>query len=630
MSAPLPHSTKNMRTFADDLKAVREKRGDVDPSQADSENATKTAEPTPIYSAPKPIKAVPHTRETTVTKEAVVKNQEEKKNSQVPTPKKDTGRLPVPTPPKKKRSAVPTPTAKEDTVAIPTFHKLQKEVDSIDVLKEPESTATNSTESKEKPTSKRTEPEINIGYDSAIIRDTKHNRFRFFPEVFSSLKDWFKKLTKPKKKQIPKYAVTETSRRKGVIQTATTKTGSIFTADNSTLREQIRRRNRAQKEADADKETDEPETTWSPYTEPGFALLTETAPQQDSTQNPQVTFRQRSQPTPASQTAIPENHTPKTTSAPAPDAKPAPKPVPAVSQSKPPTEEPVYTEPPVSNTPPVQSVSQSSPEQPTKAPAPTKSEESSVPTEVETSTPNTNTESVTSPEKNILSRFGINFQETNTLTILVLLIIILIAVGVFTVFNLLHILTTNEPETEVTQAAVTESLIATAQLNRILVQNNDAAEVITTLQAVATEKSPGVHEFVLVNNSGEKLTPDQVLTTVGIQIPAILQQALTEVRFISINNSLPTLVLSFTDKSSARGGFLQWENTLASEVAPLFKLENPNTGSFIDRMIANTDARVRVINSESTIAYALVGEHIAIVTSDIQILNHINNNGYFE
>jgi len=278
----------------------------------------------------------------------------------------------------------------------------------------------------------------------------------------------------------------------------------------------------------------------------------------------------------------------------------------------------------------VQSVSQSSPEQPTKAPAPTKSEESSVPTEVETSTPNTNTESVTSPEKNILSRFGINFQETNTLTILVLLIIILIAVGVFTVFNLLHILTTNEPETEVTQAAVTESLIATAQLNRILVQNNDAAEVITTLQAVATEKSPGVHEFVLVNNSGEKLTPDQVLTTVGIQIPAILQQALTEVRFISINNSLPTLVLSFTDKSSARGGFLQWENTLASEVAPLFKLENPNTGSFIDRMIANTDARVRVINSESTIAYALVGEHIAIVTSDIQILNHINNNGYFE
>jgi hypothetical protein len=137
---------------------------------------------------------------------------------------------------------------------------------------------------------------------TVIIKDTKTNRFNILSAVTDSVQQWYKEFSTHKKKS-PKYTLPETDHRKGVIQKATSKTGTIFTADNETIKEQIRLR-RAQvlptektqpedTEITTNESTDEiPETTWSPYTETGFNLL-ESPEQKTNTKHVVIEYKKR-------------------------------------------------------------------------------------------------------------------------------------------------------------------------------------------------------------------------------------------------------------------------------------------------------------------------------------------------
>ena len=171
-------------------------------------------------------------------------------------------KTPLPEPKKEK----PRPDTK-----IPAFHELQKKA----ILKHKEEERAKSVVVERKNGSKTSIPKkprpIHLGSDSMIIRDTKITRIKFIPSVVASIKNWFKNLSnKRKRRSIPTYNVPETDRRKGVIQKATSKTGTLFTADNETLKEQIRLRQRSGR---AQTEEVEYETNWSPYTETGYNLL---------------------------------------------------------------------------------------------------------------------------------------------------------------------------------------------------------------------------------------------------------------------------------------------------------------------------------------------------------------------
>jgi hypothetical protein len=105
------------------------------------------------------------------------------------------------------------------------------------------------------------------GGAATIITDTKRGRFKLFPAIMLSIKSWFADKKKAHAaKKAPKYTVPETTRRKGVIQRATSQTGKFTSSDFESIQERIRNRKKEDQKPEAT-------TTWSANTEPGFPLL---------------------------------------------------------------------------------------------------------------------------------------------------------------------------------------------------------------------------------------------------------------------------------------------------------------------------------------------------------------------
>ena len=170
---------------------------------------------------------------------------------------------------------------------IPAFHEIEKAVKNIDVSDNTD----HKKHLKQKSRKKSITTSRRVG-GGAIITDTKTSSFSLFGESKKGIQSWFKK---QKKKSTPKLAVSRADRRKGVIQQATTKSGTIFTADNETLKARIK----ARKLQEQNKPHD-PETNWSPYTDAGYNLLEpghpDTVPARSATDNVVVEFKQRSVP----------------------------------------------------------------------------------------------------------------------------------------------------------------------------------------------------------------------------------------------------------------------------------------------------------------------------------------------
>ena len=128
--------------------------------------------------------------------------------------------------------------------------------------------------------------------EATIIRDTKKDRFRLFPAIWTSLKQKFENFkANRKQKQVPKYIVPEASLRKGVIQRATSQTGKVTDLDYESLQDRIKAREeriKPQPKTDTtpaptppqpssgwvtEKDEDEPQVIWTALTEPGYPLL---------------------------------------------------------------------------------------------------------------------------------------------------------------------------------------------------------------------------------------------------------------------------------------------------------------------------------------------------------------------
>ncbi|MCB9811207.1 MAG: hypothetical protein H6779_03475 [Candidatus Nomurabacteria bacterium] len=126
----------------------------------------------------------------------------------------------------------------------------------------------------------------NEGAGSAtIITDTKKDRFNVFTATIESIKSWFKeKKAERQAKKAPKYTVPETTRRKGVIQKATSQTGKIISGDHENIQERIRERHSKKQDEHNEHNVpnktnntvdDSPETIWTPDTDTMYELLEE-------------------------------------------------------------------------------------------------------------------------------------------------------------------------------------------------------------------------------------------------------------------------------------------------------------------------------------------------------------------
>lgn len=629
-----PHS--RIRTFAQDLEEQRQKRGQSTPASGkDTSGEAKPASPDEVKPKRKPEPAPQAQAAADLPEVPKIPDEPEKsapqKAAPAPVPKaqaasdtKAIKREPAAAPkvviPKPAKPSTSTPPAK-----IPAFHELQKQVENLskeqDFGEPPKNKPAPHQTGKGRPDADEAPLRgVNIGYDATVITDTKHKRFRLIPSAIASIKRWFKDLTKKRKKAAPKYSVPEADRRKGVIQKATSKSGSVFTADNDTLREQIRRRRHeseeARRKAEAEarakaeaKPESEPETSWSPYTETGFPLLedgdetpvTDTAPKNVTIEFKKQTPLQTAPPAtepPASEagpTEAPKTE-PEPELMPKPEPTPiAPEPVPQASVTPEPTPEPV---PPAEPEP-----------EPVPEPEPQEAFEPSDEPIQNVRTSDTFEESEPRP---------IDWRDTNTLTMIIFGVIVVLAVAGLLVLSLMR---QSQPVTPVTAPFQTQFL-AGAQTERV---DYAPGENLTELIIAKSDELPlGLIDVQIHGTDGEVLPPGVVIDGLGFSLIPSFRQSVTDVRFSTINQSDPILIFDFNDAVSARGGFLAWERTMASDLVELYRISANSSLSFTDDTVQGVDVRVmRTREGETLIVYGIVDENTALIANSIEDFSQV-------
>lgn len=527
------------------------------PTETPSTKEAVPVTPTPIASAPKPTK--PIVREPVTPKKIA------------PTVKQES-----PTPSELSRR-------KTATNKIPAFHELQKHVTAIhEDIKTEASKKTILPEKEMAPQEQA--PRRNIGFDATIITDTKSDRFELLPSILKSIRAWFTKLaTEKRRKRTPKYTIPEAERRKGVIQRATSKTGTIFTADSETLREQIRRRRQLEELED------EAETFWTPFTEIGFPLLEAPEPPvPPKIQNVAVTYKKQPilhvEPIPQPTVAEPVSITP-------------PEPTPVLPQV------PTVDETPLEQTTPIHK------------------ETGQVYTEAEQFIPPENTEPLpdTAPqqEPRPTTRTGLfSSVDTNTLTVISLIVIL----GLVTIAFAARIIITKlteVPEESDSIEIPTEPILPTAKLTGVTLTVETLHTLPELIHETIASSSMGLIEYAVVSAVGDEVSASYLFELLNFHTTPHLRQSITAVRFATVNRLEPALVLQFTDTDAVRGGLLTWESNMATDILPLYSLENVPTGlSFTDEIVSGFDVRVLRHNETTLLVYGIVGRNTALITSD--------------
>jgi hypothetical protein len=494
-------------------------------------------------------------------------------------------RTPVPPAPQKPPAPTvpPVPVTKQpqtiqtaQTVTkIPAFHELQKTVTDIDL--------SDKAALSKKPSTLHTATNREVG-GGAIITDTRTHSFSLFRESKKSIGTWFKNR---KKKPTPRLAVADAGRRKGVIQQATTKSGTIFTADNETLRERILERNRQSN-------TKKPETSWSPYTEPGYDLLPA------ATKNVVVDFKKRSVPTPPppaiSEPAEPEYSTESHDEI---ASEPIEVTVPVEAEM---TAEVQVLPVPIVVPPPVPEEIIESVEVPVEAEEPEAyAEPIALPLDVpqvepEPEEPAPKVVVTSDSETELLDRPTVGIS-TNQLTLYISAGLALVLVTIFFVWfitNAQNNQTTSEPDLAINSDIDTVRYLISDSFSPAALRLYTGTRQFTTL--------------VLVNEQDELLPSALVFDRVVPDLPVSIRQHVTAVQFIQYDTSIPQLVLTISDPSSVTGAMLSSELNLAETLAPLYG--NALTGPFVDQTISGVD--VRTLRG-SSLTYGIINGNTLVI-----------------
>ncbi len=439
-----------------------------------------------------------------------------------------------------------------------------------------------------------TEPAIVVENEDAasatIIRDTKKSRFKLFPAIIASVKKWAADQKRQQEvKKIPKYTVPETSRRKGVIQKATSQTGKLMSFDAASIQDRIReRKERTQPKV--------PLTVWTANTEPGFPLLEAPEP---AIQNVKVEPRK-------SVKTIVVPQTPKPVAAPIPP-KPLPKEVPVERKIEvPPT--PTPSIPPIEPEPVIASPSVVAIEyQDTESLEPEYSQ-AEVPQEEVTP------EEVTKKPKTI--REWLFTTDTNTISVgvTVLFFVLIGTIGYYW-------LNATGSNLTVTTAPNHPSLI-NAPLQLVYVPGQDPVTVTDGIISNGNQSIYDVLQLALVTEpTGTTLVPPQsVLRQIGINLPASFTSALNYIYFGSSRKTEPFIILASSDIATAQGGMLAWENSMYGELSMFFAQENLSRdelpgAKFKDVTINGQDIRVLTTeDNQELLTYGSVNRKVIIIT----------------
>ncbi len=429
---------------------------------------------------------------------------------------------------------------------------------------------------------------------ATIIRDTKHDRFRLFPAIISSLKNWFVDVKEQYfTKKTPKYTVPETTRRKGVIQKATSKTGKLATFDNTSLQARI-------KEREVKASPKEPSTIWTANTEPGYPLL-EAPDKPPAVSNVQVVPRRsfRTEP-PTAMPPVAQTPVVIETAVAAPTAEETPAQPRVIVASE---TEPIIDTAPV-NPPP-------SPIEESTVPPPTKEQAAAVvPKPVTNTRPNSLREWVFAVNTNLVALALAGF----------VLLMVIIGVSGYRWFNTnvatIEVVTTPNHPTYLTAPLQT---LATADTRE---------QLFTTL--IENQKNSGGQLLLFAfttTAAGDVLTgPAALMSRFNFTVSTPFARSLDALYFGITKTQTPFILLKTTDNNTALGGMLNWEAALYADLAPMLEAygetDSDTDATFKDITVNGIDARALVsANNRTLLVYNQPINNTIIITADPESLN---------
>jgi hypothetical protein len=538
MSSDANSRTPKIRTFASDLNEAREKRPDHDHTKKTPGSKKEDIE---VLAAP--------TRSS--------KPDHEKKTTQKPIP------IDKPEPTKRNKAS----------------NEIEKQVAVLNKQSENLSDAKN-TDGKDK------KPRPNIGYDATVITDTKHKRFKLLPSIFDSINKWFRSLTKKKKKSTPQYTVEQANRRKGVIQKATTKSGSIFTADSDDIKERIKRR-QSQK-----REVDPAETFWTPFTEIGYRLLDKKASPDLKPKNVELEFKKSASPQIINDPSTPEPAAKEETS-----ANSETKDLDELRWQQTPVE-PEVTKPIENNQAyTVEKISQSE------------------------------VDPVEQLPKNTQNSNGNNYlaeTDTNTLTIVIMLIIVsLLIVGVAGKIIFEYLGDNSNTTAEQSVDLTLDKIINESDLKPVTLTSNNLNNLAGIIDLAISENNSYLTELPIITRQNEEVSPSYIFNLLGFDTLPTLRQSLISVRFLTFDNRNKLLVFDFIDELTVRGGMLFWEASMTRDLQSIFADLPPTNDKFVDEIIQGVDARVIRDNGEFIVGYIIIDNLVIISATENDLMNII-------
>lgn len=606
-----------IRTFAQDQQTL----------QGGGQAATdETSIPTDKVGAhlPTPKMATPTATKHTVT----VKKKRGKSRKDESSQSKSTSAEPVII---SVPSAVPKQISrKTESVAnepkkIPSFHELQKEAE--ESLAQ---VAHSTPQTRQTPAQSPKKHDRSFTTTSTVITDNKRTNEGFFAQVSNSVKSWFKDKRKDRKRRLePKYTLEDTMRRKGVIQKATTKTGALFTADNETLREAIRQRRSQQKHT-----PEETDLLWSPNTEVGYALLE--APEGSlpaRTQNVNITFKKRTSEKPVAgatndsgweystdeilETTPEEPRRPQVDSREInvePEIAPIKIITPSVQETVGPTAEtPSIPEPETIEVPqPEQTAEQEYEElepfepEPEIIPAPAQRLK-------------------ISPIESGLSfiRGTSNLSETNT-NALAIGAASIVATGVIVVVLIQALIGFFAPDPDITQTQIAEAIIDGATIIDVPLQNSVFSEVEQVILQSDALVTSDVTEIRFVYETKEPITPETLFSLLGFSTNPNLNQSITELHLLTIDQVEHALVFTVTDPITVFGSLLAWEGNIATDAQQVFELPPVSASArFVDKTIGQTDVRVLMDGQTEILVYGFLEKDVVLISRNTDTFTRI-------
>ena len=116
---------------------------------------------------------------------------------------------------------------------------------------------------------------------------------------------------------------------------------------------------------------------------------------------------------------------------------------------------------------------------------------------------------------------------------------------------------------------------------------------------------------------GEVVPTQTLLSLLNFNTSQNLNQSVTSVH-LGFSSSKRVIILEVTDPTTVFGALLQWESTMANDLAPMLSTGNARNDMFTDQTIGQTDVRILSENGTPILVYGFIDKNIVVITQDLE------------